>query len=146
MEEELQRPRPLFSRQSQDPPPTMELAVLVLRDLLEYSCQLPELARDISTNHIPGLLTSLLALKPEVRPPPSAGAPWKWRALPKSPPPMAKCSGLPVLPSLGAVPAVRSGRKQSVHDLLSPGMWLLASKCFFYFGSGGGTGCCLDPH
>ncbi|XP_015283360.1 PREDICTED: proline-, glutamic acid- and leucine-rich protein 1 [Gekko japonicus] len=43
----------------------MELAVLVLRDLLEYSCQLPELARDIGTNHIPGLLTSLLALKPE---------------------------------------------------------------------------------
>ncbi|XP_060111422.1 proline-, glutamic acid- and leucine-rich protein 1 [Heteronotia binoei] len=43
----------------------MELAVLVLRDLLEYSCQLPDLARDIGTNHIPGLLTSLLALKPE---------------------------------------------------------------------------------
>ncbi|XP_060137391.1 proline-, glutamic acid- and leucine-rich protein 1 [Zootoca vivipara] len=51
--------------QSQDPPPTMELAVLILRDLLEYSCQIPELARDIGTNHIPGLLTSLLALKPE---------------------------------------------------------------------------------
>ncbi|XP_029139417.1 proline-, glutamic acid- and leucine-rich protein 1 [Protobothrops mucrosquamatus] len=43
----------------------MELAVLVLRDLLQYSAQLPELARDIGTNHIPGLLTSLLALKPE---------------------------------------------------------------------------------
>ncbi|XP_077773923.1 LOW QUALITY PROTEIN: proline-, glutamic acid- and leucine-rich protein 1 [Podarcis muralis] len=43
----------------------MELAVLILRDLLEYSCQIPELARDIGTNHIPGLLTSLLALKPE---------------------------------------------------------------------------------
>lgn len=53
---------------SQDPPATMELAVLVLRDLLRYSAQLPELARDIGTNHIPGLLTSLLALKPEVRP------------------------------------------------------------------------------
>ncbi|XP_032092805.1 proline-, glutamic acid- and leucine-rich protein 1 isoform X2 [Thamnophis elegans] len=51
--------------QSQDPPGTMELAVLVLRDLLSYSAQLPELARDIATNHIPGLLTSLLALKPE---------------------------------------------------------------------------------
>ncbi|XP_039180822.1 proline-, glutamic acid- and leucine-rich protein 1 isoform X2 [Crotalus tigris] len=51
--------------QSQDPPATMELAVLVLRDLLQYSAQLPELARDIGTNHIPGLLTSLLALKPE---------------------------------------------------------------------------------
>ncbi|KAM3822910.1 proline-, glutamic acid- and leucine-rich protein 1 [Vipera latastei] len=51
--------------QSQDPPATMELAVLVVRDLLQYSAQLPELARDIGTNHIPGLLTSLLALKPE---------------------------------------------------------------------------------
>ncbi|XP_063157862.1 proline-, glutamic acid- and leucine-rich protein 1 [Candoia aspera] len=51
--------------QSQDPPATMELAVLVLQDLLRYSSQLPELARDIGTNHIPGLLTSLLALKPE---------------------------------------------------------------------------------
>lgn len=47
----------------------MELAVLVLRDLLAYSCQLPELARDIGTNHVLGLLTSLLALKPEVRSP-----------------------------------------------------------------------------
>ncbi|XP_026550137.1 proline-, glutamic acid- and leucine-rich protein 1-like, partial [Notechis scutatus] len=43
----------------------MELAVPVLRDLLRYSAQLPEVARDIGTNHIPGLLTSLLALKPE---------------------------------------------------------------------------------
>uniref|UniRef100_A0A8C5SB50 Proline, glutamate and leucine rich protein 1 n=1 Tax=Laticauda laticaudata TaxID=8630 RepID=A0A8C5SB50_LATLA len=51
--------------QSQDPPATMELAVPVLRDLLRYSAQLPEVARDIGTNHIPGLLTSLLALKPE---------------------------------------------------------------------------------
>lgn len=58
---------------SQDPPGTMELAVLVLRDLLRYSAQLPELARDIGTNHIPGLLTSLLALKPEVRPLPKEG-------------------------------------------------------------------------
>ncbi|XP_026582197.1 proline-, glutamic acid- and leucine-rich protein 1-like, partial [Pseudonaja textilis] len=51
--------------QSQDPPATMELAVPILRDLLRYSAQLPEVARDIGTNHIPGLLTSLLALKPE---------------------------------------------------------------------------------
>ncbi|KAH1187878.1 hypothetical protein KIL84_002221 [Mauremys mutica] len=51
--------------QSQDPAPTMALGVAVLRDLLLYSCQLPELGRDIATNHIPGLLTSLLALKPE---------------------------------------------------------------------------------
>ncbi|XP_030402796.1 LOW QUALITY PROTEIN: proline-, glutamic acid- and leucine-rich protein 1 [Gopherus evgoodei] len=43
----------------------MALGAAVLRDLLLYSCQLPELARDIATNHIPGLLTSLLALKPE---------------------------------------------------------------------------------
>ncbi|XP_062833756.1 proline-, glutamic acid- and leucine-rich protein 1-like [Anolis carolinensis] len=49
--------------QSQDPLPTMELAVLILGDLLEFSCQLPYLAREIGTNHIPGLLTSLLALK-----------------------------------------------------------------------------------
>uniref|UniRef100_A0A8C3HGD7 Proline, glutamate and leucine rich protein 1 n=1 Tax=Chrysemys picta bellii TaxID=8478 RepID=A0A8C3HGD7_CHRPI len=54
--------------QSQDPAPTMALGAAVLRDLLLYSCQLPELARDIATNHIPGLLTSLLALKPEVMP------------------------------------------------------------------------------
>lgn len=39
----------------------------MLHDLLLFSSQLPELARDIGTNHIPGLLTSLLALKPEVQ-------------------------------------------------------------------------------
>ncbi|KAG8147909.1 hypothetical protein E2320_023025 [Naja naja] len=32
---------------------------------LHHLLQLPEVARDIGTNHIPGLLTSLLALKPE---------------------------------------------------------------------------------
>lgn len=53
--------------QSQDPPPTMELAVAVLRDLLRYAAQLPTLFRDISMNHLPGLLTSLLGLRPEVR-------------------------------------------------------------------------------
>nr|XP_060635747.1 proline-, glutamic acid- and leucine-rich protein 1 [Anolis sagrei ordinatus] len=43
----------------------MELAVLILGDLLQFSCQMPDLAREIGTNHIPGLLTSLLALKPQ---------------------------------------------------------------------------------
>nr|KAF6416727.1 proline, glutamate and leucine rich protein 1 [Molossus molossus] len=51
--------------QSQDPPPTMDLAVAVLRDLLRYAAQLPTLFRDISMNHLPGLLTSLLGLRPE---------------------------------------------------------------------------------
>uniref|UniRef100_H3AFK1 Proline, glutamate and leucine rich protein 1 n=1 Tax=Latimeria chalumnae TaxID=7897 RepID=H3AFK1_LATCH len=51
--------------QSQDPQPTVDLAVFVLRDLLKYSSQLPELSREISLNHIPGILTSLLGLKPE---------------------------------------------------------------------------------
>lgn len=45
----------------------MELAVAVLRDLLRYAAQLPTLFRDISMNHLPGLLTSLLGLRPEVR-------------------------------------------------------------------------------
>ncbi|TRZ06335.1 hypothetical protein HGM15179_020773, partial [Zosterops borbonicus] len=52
--------------QSQDPAPTVALGVSVLRELLRFSAQLPELARDIGTNHIPGILTSLLALRPEV--------------------------------------------------------------------------------
>ncbi|ERE69351.1 proline-, glutamic acid- and leucine-rich protein 1 [Cricetulus griseus] len=51
--------------QSQDSPSTMELAVAILRDLLRYASQLPTLFRDISTNHLPGLLTSLLGLRPE---------------------------------------------------------------------------------
>ncbi|PNI37386.1 PELP1 isoform 10, partial [Pan troglodytes] len=51
--------------QTQDPPATMELAVAVLRDLLRYAAQLPALFRDISMNHLPGLLTSLLGLRPE---------------------------------------------------------------------------------
>ncbi|KAK1331573.1 hypothetical protein QTO34_009530 [Cnephaeus nilssonii] len=49
----------------QDPPATMDLAVVVLRDLLRYAAQLPTLFRDISMNHLPGLLTSLLGLRPE---------------------------------------------------------------------------------
>lgn len=44
----------------------MELAVTVLKDLLRYAAQLPAVFRDISMNHLPGLLTSLLGLRPEV--------------------------------------------------------------------------------
>ena len=44
----------------------MELAVTVLKDLLRYAAQLPAVSRDISMNHLPGLLTSLLGLRPEV--------------------------------------------------------------------------------
>ncbi|KAM4749195.1 proline-, glutamic acid- and leucine-rich protein 1 [Rhinophrynus dorsalis] len=49
--------------QSPDPPRVVSLAVFVLRALLAHSSALPELSRDISTNHIPGLLTSLLGLR-----------------------------------------------------------------------------------
>ncbi|KAG9462527.1 hypothetical protein GDO78_013937, partial [Eleutherodactylus coqui] len=49
--------------QSQDPPRVVSLAVFVLRSLLAHSSALPELSREISTNHIPGLLTSLLGLR-----------------------------------------------------------------------------------
>ncbi|TRY91146.1 hypothetical protein DNTS_014119 [Danionella cerebrum] len=51
--------------QSQAPLPTMQLAVSVLQDLLHYSSQLPELAREVALNSIPGILTSLLSLKYE---------------------------------------------------------------------------------
>ncbi|XP_018417490.1 PREDICTED: proline-, glutamic acid- and leucine-rich protein 1 [Nanorana parkeri] len=51
--------------QSQDPPRVISLAVFVLRSLLTHSSALPELSREISTNHIPGLLTSLLGLRPQ---------------------------------------------------------------------------------
>lgn len=47
----------------------------VLRDLLRYAAQLPTLFRDISMNHLPGLLTSLLGLRPEVRPLPAPHSP-----------------------------------------------------------------------
>lgn len=96
----------------------MELAVLVLRDLLQYSAQLPELARDIGTNHIPGLLTSLLALKPEVRPPSPNRAP-----LLEGPSRLT-----PSFPPLCSVPAPHPGRMPGVHDVLPPSLWLLASK------------------
>ncbi|XP_040271061.1 proline-, glutamic acid- and leucine-rich protein 1 [Bufo bufo] len=49
--------------QSQDPPRVISLAVFVLRSLLVHSSALPELSREISTNQIPGLLTSLLGLR-----------------------------------------------------------------------------------
>ncbi|XP_073510893.1 proline-, glutamic acid- and leucine-rich protein 1 [Phyllobates terribilis] len=51
--------------QSQDPPRVVSLAVFVLRSILAHSSALPELSREISTNHIPGLLTSLLGLRPQ---------------------------------------------------------------------------------
>ncbi|XP_077326621.1 proline-, glutamic acid- and leucine-rich protein 1 isoform X1 [Lithobates pipiens] len=49
--------------QSQDPPRVISLAVFVLRSLLSHSSALPELSREISTNQVPGLLTSLLGLR-----------------------------------------------------------------------------------
>ncbi|XP_053574224.1 proline-, glutamic acid- and leucine-rich protein 1 [Bombina bombina] len=49
--------------QSQDPPRVIGLAVFVLRSLLAHSSALPELSREVSTNQIPGLLTSLLGLR-----------------------------------------------------------------------------------
>ncbi|XP_067299222.1 proline-, glutamic acid- and leucine-rich protein 1 [Pseudorasbora parva] len=51
--------------QSQAPLPTVQLAVSVLQDLLQYSSQLPELAREVGLNSILGILTSLLSLKSE---------------------------------------------------------------------------------
>ncbi|KAM6949157.1 proline-, glutamic acid- and leucine-rich protein 1 [Aplochiton taeniatus] len=51
--------------QSQAPLPTVQLAVSVLQDLLQYSSQLPELAREVGLNAILGILTSLLGLKSE---------------------------------------------------------------------------------
>ncbi|GCB83199.1 hypothetical protein scyTo_0023986, partial [Scyliorhinus torazame] len=54
--------------QSQDPQTTIEVAIWALRDLLKYSAQLPELAREVAMNHIPTIVTSLLGLKPEVSP------------------------------------------------------------------------------
>ncbi|XP_040037696.2 proline-, glutamic acid- and leucine-rich protein 1 isoform X2 [Gasterosteus aculeatus] len=51
--------------QSQAPVQTIQLAVNILKDLLQYSSQLPELARDVGLNSILGILTSLLGLKAE---------------------------------------------------------------------------------
>lgn len=53
--------------QSQAPLPTVQLAVSVLQDLLQYSSQLPELAREVGLNSVLGILTSLLSLKSEVK-------------------------------------------------------------------------------
>ncbi|CAJ0968032.1 unnamed protein product [Ranitomeya imitator] len=58
-EEEMKR----CALQSPDPPRVVSMAVFVLRSLLAHSSALPELSREISTNHIPGLLTSLLGLR-----------------------------------------------------------------------------------
>ncbi|XP_074518361.1 proline-, glutamic acid- and leucine-rich protein 1 [Halichoeres trimaculatus] len=51
--------------QSQAPVQTVQLAVSILKDLLQYSSQLPELAREVGLNSILGILTSLLGLKTE---------------------------------------------------------------------------------
>ncbi|TNN73642.1 Proline-, glutamic acid- and leucine-rich protein 1 [Liparis tanakae] len=51
--------------QSQSPEETIKLAVSTLKDLLQYSSQLAQLAREVGLNSILGLLTSLLALKKE---------------------------------------------------------------------------------
>ncbi|XP_030635831.1 proline-, glutamic acid- and leucine-rich protein 1 [Chanos chanos] len=51
--------------QSQAPLPSVQLAVSVLQDVLQYSSQLPELAREVGLNSILGILTSLLGLKTE---------------------------------------------------------------------------------
>ncbi|XP_061149675.1 proline-, glutamic acid- and leucine-rich protein 1 isoform X1 [Syngnathus typhle] len=51
--------------QSQAPVHTIQLAVTILKDLLQYSSQLAELAREVGLNCILGILTSLLGLKTE---------------------------------------------------------------------------------
>ncbi|XP_070710423.1 proline-, glutamic acid- and leucine-rich protein 1 [Pempheris klunzingeri] len=51
--------------QSQAPVQTVQLAVNILKDLLQYSSQLAELAREVGLNSILGILTSLLGLKIE---------------------------------------------------------------------------------
>lgn len=55
-----------FTLQSQAPVQTIQLAANVLKDVLQYSSQLPELAREVGLNSILGILTSLLGLKTEV--------------------------------------------------------------------------------
>ncbi|XP_039465175.1 proline-, glutamic acid- and leucine-rich protein 1 isoform X2 [Oreochromis aureus] len=51
--------------QSQAPVESVQLAVNILKDLLQYSSQLAELAREVGLNSILGILTSLLGLKSE---------------------------------------------------------------------------------
>lgn len=48
--------------QSQAPVHTIQLAVTILKDLLQYSSQLAELAREVGLNCVLGILTSLLGL------------------------------------------------------------------------------------
>uniref|UniRef100_A0A3P8SUN3 Proline, glutamate and leucine rich protein 1 n=1 Tax=Amphiprion percula TaxID=161767 RepID=A0A3P8SUN3_AMPPE len=51
--------------QSQAPVQTIQLAVNILKDLLHYSSQLPELTREVGLNSVLGILTTLLGLKTE---------------------------------------------------------------------------------
>ncbi|XP_028995854.1 proline-, glutamic acid- and leucine-rich protein 1 [Betta splendens] len=51
--------------QSQAPVQTIQLAVNILKDLLQYSSQIAELSREVGLNSILGFLTSLLGLKAE---------------------------------------------------------------------------------
>nr|XP_046236602.1 proline-, glutamic acid- and leucine-rich protein 1 [Scatophagus argus] len=51
--------------QSQAPVQTIQLAVNILKDVLQYSSQLAELAREVGLNSVLGILTSLLGLKTE---------------------------------------------------------------------------------
>ncbi|XP_072314878.1 proline-, glutamic acid- and leucine-rich protein 1 [Eucyclogobius newberryi] len=51
--------------QSQAPVQTIQLAVNILKDVLQYSSQIAELSREVGLNCILGILTSLLALKAE---------------------------------------------------------------------------------
>ncbi|KAM9718066.1 proline-, glutamic acid- and leucine-rich protein 1 [Menidia menidia] len=51
--------------QSQAPLQTIQLAVNILKDVLQYSHQQPQLAREVGLNSILGILTSLLGLKME---------------------------------------------------------------------------------
>nr|XP_020450572.1 proline-, glutamic acid- and leucine-rich protein 1 [Monopterus albus] len=51
--------------QSQAPVQTIQLTMNILKDLLQYSSQQAELAREVGLNYILGFLTSLLSLKTE---------------------------------------------------------------------------------
>ncbi|CAN9509765.1 unnamed protein product [Ophioblennius macclurei] len=51
--------------QSQAPVQTIHLTVNILKDVLQYSSQLPELSREVGLNSILGILTSLMGLKTE---------------------------------------------------------------------------------
>ncbi|CAH1787590.1 unnamed protein product [Owenia fusiformis] len=50
--------------QSYDPAPTHKAACVAMRHLLKHTINHPELARQISTTHLPSLLNTLLAAKP----------------------------------------------------------------------------------